>query len=144
MEFFSNEKHLESILTQLVNHLKTNRVWLLTGEMGSGKTTLVRNLGSLLGFEKEVTSPSYSIINEYSCKNNLLNINRVYHVDLYRLNHIEEALEVGIEEIIFGNDLVIIEWPNLIYPLLGKHTFAEIHIEVLDNQNRRYILKQNK
>ena len=100
MEFFSNEKHLESILTQLVNHLKTNRVWLLTGEMGSGKTTLVRNLGSLLGFEKEVTSPSYSIINEYSCKNNLLNINRVYHVDLYRLNHIEEALEVGIEEII--------------------------------------------
>ncbi len=144
MEYISTEKDLNSIVPTLLKQLQTKRIWLLSGQMGSGKTTLVKRMGIFLGLKDEVTSPSYSIINEYTSNENLISGKRVYHIDLYRLGHIKDALEIGIEEILEGTDLVIIEWADIIYPLLAKHSFQEIHIELLDNQTRRYILKPNK
>lgn len=101
-------------------------------EMGFGKTTLIKAICSCLGFIDTVTSPTYGIVNEYPTKNDY-----IYHIDLYRLNNIEEALDIGIENYLFDDAYCFIEWPGLIEPFLPE-TFKKINIK-LDASNNRII-----
>ena len=131
------EKFVISSLTQLTpickkikNLLKHNLV-LLDGEMGTGKTTFVKYfLKEITGYSG-VTSPTFSIINEY--QNSLGE--PIYHMDLYRLESIEEALNVGIEEYLDSNHLCFIEWPNLIAPILPEEHHL-ISLELSENGDR--------
>lgn len=140
LERIVGEDELKIFCEDILPIISIKHLILLYGQMGSGKTTFVRALGQILGFTSEVGSPTFSIINEYLPQKNNWNINRIYHMDLYRLKSIQEAFDIGIQEYLDGPDLCIIEWPELIESLTKKEVHLDIHIEVLENQQRRYIL----
>jgi tRNA threonylcarbamoyladenosine biosynthesis protein TsaE len=107
-----------SDLSQLVdfvyNKMKSNKLFLLKGEMGVGKTTFVQALLKKLEIENLNGSPTYSLINTYVSKE----FGEINHLDLYRLNSTEEAFDIGIEEILDGKSISFIEWPEKIENLI--------------------------
>ena len=135
-----SENQLDHLAKELLPLFSKNNLVLLYGQMGAGKTRFVRSLANLLECTDEVGSPTFSIINEYHVKKNDWNINRIYHLDLYRLKSIQEALDIGISEYLYGQNLCIIEWPQLVEDLIANEPHLKIHIEVLANQQRRFIL----
>jgi len=100
------------------------------GELGAGKTCFIQGVSEGLEVKDYVTSPSFTIINEYQGKI------FVYHFDLFRLNDIEEILELGYEEYFYGNGLTVIEWANKIEKLLPKD-HLKIDIKFKDCYKRR-------
>ncbi len=90
------------------------KVFAFHGQMGTGKTTIIKQLCSLLGSVDSFSSPSYSIVNEYLIEGG----SKIYHIDLYRLKGLNEALAIGIEDYISGEHYCFIEWPELIEGLL--------------------------
>ncbi len=94
------------------------------GSMGAGKTTLIKELCGCLGVEDSVTSPTFAIVNEYLTASN----DRCYHFDFYRINKLQEVLDMGYEEYFYSGNLCLIEWPELIAELLPKD---DVHIKIL-------------
>jgi len=106
-------------------------VVLFDGEMGSGKTTLIKEIVKLLGAKDEANSPTFAIVNEYHTPNQ-----KIFHFDLYRLNDFEEALDFGIEEYLDAdNSYVFIEWADVIENILPANS-QKIRIIVKDFQTR--------
>ena len=100
----------------------------LSGDLGAGKTTFVKAFCQHLGVEDPVTSPSFSLVNCYSLRRPSGALSQVYHLDLYRLNSVEEAQEIGIETYLYGEDYTFIEWPELIADYLPENmVFIELH-----------------
>ena len=121
----------KNILTQ------SNRIICLNGNLGSGKTTLVKALSHELGIEDKGYSPTFGIVNEYSGDNgNVMS----YHIDCYRLESEEEALDIGIEEYLASDVWVFIEWPERIHSLLPA-VRTEIRLEVIDEHTRKLSLQ---
>ena len=89
-----NESELTSAAKSLINFAGEVKVWIFKGEMGAGKTTFIRYICQELEVVENVSSPTFSIINEYSCKNGEL----VYHFDFYRIEKEQEAVDIGCEE----------------------------------------------
>ncbi len=114
----------------LIKNLNTKTI-LFHGVMGSGKTTLIKSIVKALGSNDEVSSPTFSIVNEYQ-----LNDDKIYHFDLYRVKDLDEALNFGIEDYIYSNHWILIEWPEVIEPLL-KEDFNSVNLEIIDNENKR-------
>jgi len=106
-----------------------NCVFAFYGEMGAGKTTLIKEMCRQLGSSDNFSSPTYSIVNEYQIGENE---SKIYHIDLYRLKNIDEALAIGIEEYINGESYCFIEWPQLIEQLLPVNT-VKVEIKFEDN-----------
>ncbi len=106
---------LPAAARQIVDFLGSDvRVVAFHGEMGAGKTTLIREICRECGVDvSEANSPSFSIINEYASADGPL-----YHFDLYRLNSPEEGLDIGVEDILYSGSLCLLEWPEMIGPLL--------------------------
>ena len=97
-----------------------NTVFAFHGEMGAGKTTFIRALCEVLGVDpEEANSPSFSIITEYRSDTPA---ELIYHFDLYRLESVEEALEIGVEDYFDSGALCLLEWPERIEPLLPDDT----------------------
>ncbi|WP_304959271.1 tRNA (adenosine(37)-N6)-threonylcarbamoyltransferase complex ATPase subunit type 1 TsaE [uncultured Muribaculum sp.] len=95
-------------------------VYAFFGEMGAGKTTFIRELCRALGVEEDLAnSPSFSIINEYRSDSTA---ELIYHFDLYRLESVDEALEIGVEDYFDSGALCLLEWPERIEPLLPDDT----------------------
>jgi len=107
----------ERIIPEIWTYANGRRIWLLNGHLGAGKTTMVKYLMAFLGSTCSVDSPTFSLVNEYET-NGADTISKVYHIDLYRLNSTDEAIDIGLEEILYGESLVLIEWPELASPLL--------------------------
>jgi tRNA threonylcarbamoyladenosine biosynthesis protein TsaE len=112
------------------------KVWVLRGEMGSGKTTLVKALVNKLGLSDWVTSPTFSIVNEYGSDEN-----RVYHFDFYRLKRDTEALDLGFEEYLASGKLCLIEWAEKVDAFLPTD-FFEVRIETIDEHTREIYFRQ--
>lgn len=91
--------------------------------MGAGKTTFVKALCEVLGAEGDVSSPTFSIVNEYEFRDAEGRLRLLHHMDLYRLRDIEEVLDIGIEEYLADDSLCVIEWPDLIEPLWPDDVF---------------------
>ncbi|MCR9102011.1 MAG: tRNA (adenosine(37)-N6)-threonylcarbamoyltransferase complex ATPase subunit type 1 TsaE [bacterium] len=109
-------------------------IWTFTGEIGAGKTTLIKALCRKLGSEETVSSPTFSLVNEYEDREG----ETFYHMDLYRLNDAEEALDIGIEEYLDSGRRCLIEWPGLIEHLLPEDTFR-IKLEIGSDSSRKII-----
>jgi tRNA threonylcarbamoyladenosine biosynthesis protein TsaE len=106
------ESEWPNILPEILEFTKGYQQWQLAGQMGAGKTTFVGALGRYLGFS-EVSSPTFSIVNEYPINNDKIELERIFHIDLYRLEP-EELEEVGFEEYLYDlNALTIVEWPDI-------------------------------
>ncbi len=109
---------LRPIALELLEQLKSASIVVLVGEMGAGKTTFTQSVLRAMGIEDLEGSPTYSLINEYESPY----FGKVYHMDLYRLNSLEEALDIGIEELLYQNVICFIEWPEKISELLPDNT----------------------
>ena len=111
-------------------------VYAFHGEMGAGKTTFIRELVKALGVdEDEANSPSFSIINEYRSDTTA---ELIYHFDLYRLESVDEALEIGVEDYFDSGALCLLEWPERIEPLLPDDTVV-VKISVDPDDNSRLL-----
>ncbi len=111
------------------------KVILFNGEMGVGKTTLIKQLCKNLGVEDSTSSPTFSLVNEYKIIDNQL----VYHFDVYRLKSESEALDMGIDEYLYSGNWCFIEWSEKI-PNLIPDEHSIINIELLENGNRKITL----
>lgn len=114
----------------LLKHTKSPII-LFNGPMGSGKTTLIKELVKQLGAGDTANSPTFAIVNEYQGDKN-----KIYHFDLYRLNDFYEALDFGIEEYLDAKDAyVFIEWPDIINDIIPENS-QKIRIIVKENEAR--------
>ncbi len=110
---------------QFIEALGGRTVVAFYGAMGAGKTTFIKAICEALGVEDVITSPTFSIINEYSSERET-----IYHFDLYRLKRLEEFLDIGGEDYLFSGKLCLIEWPELIEGLLSEEAVrATIMVE---------------
>ena len=125
-----NLRDLEKIAHSILKKTQGMKKFVFIGDMGVGKTTLIKELSLQLGVNDAITSPTFSIINEY---NSLKDLN-VYHFDLFRIKDESEALDFGIEEYLYSDDYCFIEWPERVSGLINSNV-VEIKIE-LDRQNR--------
>jgi tRNA threonylcarbamoyladenosine biosynthesis protein TsaE len=106
----------------------------LEGDLGAGKTHFVKGVASYFGIDQEkVNSPTFTLINEYSGEIPL------YHFDCYRLNSIQEALEIGVEEYLYGAGVSIIEWPSKIQELIPEEAI-QIEIKHKGNSERSILI----
>lgn len=122
-------KDIDKIARKLLEESQTKTI-LFKGEMGSGKTTLISAMVKILGGESKVSSPTFSIVNEYKVKSDI-----VYHFDFYRIKNQIEALDIGIEDYFYSGNWNFVEWPDKIKPLLPNNT-TTVKLSILSNQER--------
>ncbi|KFF15134.1 tRNA (adenosine(37)-N6)-threonylcarbamoyltransferase complex ATPase subunit type 1 TsaE [Flavobacterium hydatis] len=108
-----------------------NKILLFNGEMGAGKTTLIKQLCKSLGIEDATSSPTFSLVNEYQTNDN----QTVYHFDFYRLNHETEALDMGVDDYLYSGNWCFIEWSEKI-PNLIPEQHSVVTIELLPDGKR--------
>ena len=116
----------------VIDALAGRTVVAFRGEMGAGKTTLIREIAARLGSDDVVTSPTFAIINQYAAAEG----RTLYHFDFYRIDRLEEAYDFGYEEYFDSGDLCLVEWPEKIEPLLPENTM-NVRITALSEQERR-------
>ena len=103
-----SQEELNHVAQELLSNAGDHSVWLFFGEMGSGKTTLIKAIGKLAGVTEGMSSPTFSIINEYKTAGG----RTIYHFDLYRLRNEKEVVDIGAEEYFDSNELCLVEWPE--------------------------------
>ena len=116
---------------QLIDFAENEKVFLFDAPMGSGKTTFIKSLCESLGVINTMSSPTYSIVNEYNTNFKY----KIFHFDLYRLTSEQELFELGFEDYILSNNYVFIEWPDLAIPYLDSYLRIIINTE----NNNRYL-----
>ena len=126
---------LEEVAQKIIAE-NPNKVILFHGEMGVGKTTLIKQLCKTLGVVGTTSSPTFSLVNEYQTTNNQI----VYHFDFYRLNHEVEALDMGVDDYLYSGNWCFIEWAEKI-PNLIPETHSVITIALLPNGKRSLELR---
>jgi tRNA threonylcarbamoyladenosine biosynthesis protein TsaE len=131
-----NIDRLPEIAKEMLHFAAGAKVFALYGQMGAGKTTLIKELCRQLGSNDNFSSPTYSIVNEYLIDGKP---EKIYHIDLYRVKSIAEAYDAGIEEYISGRDYCFIEWPEIIGQLL-PHPFIKIELSIENNMREIRIL----
>ena len=115
----------------VINALEGRSVVVFRGEMGAGKTTLIREIVARLGADDTVTSPTFAIVNQYTTREG----KNIYHFDFYRINRLEEAYDFGYEEYFYSGDLCLVEWPEKIEELLPEEVMT-VRIAVGDDEER--------
>lgn len=124
------------VIAQIFKQLGKNTVIVFEGQMGSGKTTLIKGICAFLKVTDNITSPTYGLVNEYATEDK----KKIYHFDFYRINHIDEAFDIGIEEYLSSGNLCLIEWADKITEILPLH-YLKVKITVND-ATRNYIVEE--
>jgi tRNA threonylcarbamoyladenosine biosynthesis protein TsaE len=119
----------------LLDFASDQKIFLFYGDMGAGKTTFIKALCERVGVQDEVTSPTFSIVNEYFGTSA-----KVYHFDFYRLKNQNEALDMGYEEYFYSGNYCFIEWPEKISDLLPEH-YVKVNIQVHNASSRRFVFE---
>jgi tRNA threonylcarbamoyladenosine biosynthesis protein TsaE len=133
----SSVNDLDSVARGIIEFALSNEIWLFLGEMGAGKTTTIKAICKELGVIDQVQSPTFSIVNEYLTKKD----ETVYHFDFYRIESIEEVLNIGIEEYFDSGNLCLIEWPENIESILPEQF---VRIDIQENEDRIRSFKLSK
>jgi len=113
-----------------------NTVFAFNGTMGAGKTTFIKAICDVMGVQETVNSPTFSIVNEYEARDGKI----IYHFDCYRINKIQEALDLGAEEYLYSGNLCFIEWAENIAPLLPD-LLVNVNIEEANDGKRLIVIK---
>ena len=122
-------KEINKACIYLQNKIK-NDIILICGDVGAGKTTLVKEYCKLIGVKENVNSPTYTLINQYKCNSKI-----VVHIDLYRVNNLIEINELGLFDYL-ENNLVIIEWPEIILNQIDFN-YTLVTIKYIDKNHRK-------
>ncbi|TKC03041.1 tRNA (adenosine(37)-N6)-threonylcarbamoyltransferase complex ATPase subunit type 1 TsaE [Pedobacter cryotolerans] len=123
---------LPTIAEELLSFAKGEKFFIFEGEMAAGKTTFIKIFCEVLGVEDVVSSPTFSIVNEYVSK-----AGKIYHFDFYRLKNIQEAYDIGYEEYFYSGDFCLIEWPSKIEDLLPEN-YVKVEIEITGDEQRTF------
>ena len=126
-------KELDDVAKAIIETHKDAHIFAFYGEMGAGKTTLIKAICKHLSVNQAVNSPTFAIINEYIAHDNTV----IYHFDFYRIKNISEAFDMGYEEYFYSGNYCFIEWPEKIEALL-PHDSVRITLE--DNEGKRLII----
>lgn len=129
---------LPNAVEWLLKEAKGRKKIMLYGTMGMGKTTFSQAFCQHLGVKNMATSPTFSLVNEYVYDDNGVE-KLIHHLDLYRLKSLEEALDIGIEDYLFDDNYCLIEWPQIIEPLLDDDVL-KISLEFSDNSIRKVVI----
>ena len=137
MKLEYNLNDLDSVSQKIIQSANVN-VFLFFGEMGVGKTTLIKALVNQLGSQDNVSSPTYSLVNEYLAQDK-----PIYHFDFYRINSIDEVYDMGFEDYLAQDAIIIIEWPEMIESLWPEH-FVRVDLKLAENDRRIVEVSENK
>ena len=117
---------------QFIDQIGNRTVFAFNGKMGAGKTTFIKSICEEMGVKETVNSPTFSIVNEYETSDKRI----IYHFDCYRINNVQEALDLGAEEYLYSGNLCFIEWSENIAPLLPD-SLVNVDIEEVENGKRQ-------
>lgn len=134
MEITYSLDELETVATKIIENSK-NKLVLFIGEMGAGKTTLIKEIVRQLGSTDRVSSPTFSLVNEYKTPTSA-----IYHFDFHRLENEEEAYDMGLEEYVFSDAWKLIEWPQKIEELLPEEKTIVL-LETIGEQKRKLVME---
>jgi len=121
---------------KFVAGIGNKKIFSFNGKMGAGKTTFIKAICEVMGVKETINSPTFSIVNEYEAADGRI----IYHFDCYRINKIQEALDLGAEEYLYSGNLCFIEWSENIAPLLPD-TLVNVDINELENKKREIIIR---
>jgi len=129
---------LGEVARELIREAGSTKIWLFEGEMGSGKTSLIKAICKEMGVDESTSSPTFSIVNEYRTATE----SPVYHFDFYRLEKESEAYDMGVEEYFESGSYCFVEWPDKIPSFYPLH-FLRVRIETESPSTRKidYMLK---
>ncbi len=126
----NSESECKILGEKIASQLKEGDIVILEGDLGAGKTTMVKGFQKKLNYKYQVTSPTFTLINEYEADI------KVIHIDCYRENDIKRWKQIGLDEYLFSNNIVVIEWGNLIKEILPDDIIV-IKFENLEQGKRK-------
>ena len=126
---------IDKVSRIIIELIKQKNKVLFSGPLGSGKTTLIKNVMHDLGYNEHVSSPTFSIINEYATDHKM-----IYHMDLYRIKKEDELYEIGFEEYLRNGNLCLIEWPEIAIKMIDKD-FVHIKLKEISKTKRSIEIK---
>ena len=130
----NNIEELSQVSDLLISLRDKSNIIAFYGNMGAGKTTLIKNLCAQLGVQDEVNSPTFALVNEYQTDT----FDSIFHFDFYRIKSLEEVFDIGYEDYFYGGSLCLLEWPELIDTLMPEH-FIKVEITLGDTDTSRKI-----
>jgi tRNA threonylcarbamoyladenosine biosynthesis protein TsaE len=128
---------LETAAAEFIKETAGRKVFAFFGEMGAGKTTFIKAICQKMGVAENITSPTFSLINEYQTQSGEL----IYHFDCYRLKNMREAYDIGAEEYFYSGNYCFVEWPEKIDELLPSNTL-NVRIQVVGSNQREVIIDE--
>lgn len=128
-------EEIPQAVQQIIAILGDQRIILLNGNLGAGKTTITQQIVKALGHTGSTSSPTYSLVNEYEGIDG-----PIYHMDLYRLKDLDEAYDIGIEDYLFSGNYCFIEWPELIMDMIEGEDYIRLSIEEIENGVRKVMI----
>ena len=138
---WQNLEELKNIASKVIKIIENqeikNNIWIWEGDLGAGKTTLIKEICQQKNVIDKVQSPTFSIINEYKTSNN----QTIFHIDCYRIQDEEEMYDIGFEEYVFSNHLCLIEWGTKFLELLPSNYFL-LQIALDENNHRQLTITQ--
>lgn len=132
MELNFTSGNIHSAAKQFIEATVNYSVFALHGDMGAGKTTFVHAVCEAMGVKDNISSPTFSIINQYTNQDKQI----IYHIDLYRLKDDEEAIHAGIEDCLYSGNTCFVEWPDRAPGIFPDHTL-HITISTIDMNTRK-------
>ena len=126
-------EELSQVTDLLISWRDKSDIIAFYGPMGAGKTTLIKNLCHRVGVTDEVNSPTFALVNEYLTEND-----SIFHFDFYRIKKLEEVFDIGYEDYFYSGHLCLLEWPELIDPLMPEH-FIKVEIALGNTDTSRTI-----
>jgi tRNA threonylcarbamoyladenosine biosynthesis protein TsaE len=127
---------IDVVCSSILPFVEAVDIVLLEGEMGAGKTTFMSHLVKALGSKDHVTSPTYSLVNKYILEDSSKVKNSIYHLDLFRLKSLEEAIDIGIEDILYSAQFVFVEWPELLVPYYEEMKLLQLKFKKINTYSR--------
>jgi tRNA threonylcarbamoyladenosine biosynthesis protein TsaE len=127
----------EKLAEFVLRNFSDKKIFLLFGNIGAGKTTLVQAFGKIFKVKEHITSPTFSIMQEYHCEDN----KTIYHFDLYRLKSISELKDIGFEDFLYSDNYCFVEWPEIAKDILDEMKEKCLNIEIIinDKMNNREV-----
>lgn len=136
IEIYFDFNEIEKTAKDFLNATSGYRIFAFCGDLGAGKTSFITALCKVLNVSETVTSPTFSIIQEYkTCDNKT-----IFHIDLYRIKSKEEAMDAGVEDCLLSNEICMVEWPEKAPDIFPDNTIYS-DFEILSDTKRKLIIK---